>query len=33
MIAVPVFGYKSHICIDRRFGFIVSATSATSCPW
>ena len=22
MIAVPVFGYKSHISIDRRFGFI-----------
>ena len=22
MIAVPVFGYKSRICIDRRFGFI-----------
>ena len=22
MIAVPVFGYKSHIAIDRRFGFI-----------
>jgi len=22
MIAVPVFGYKSHIGIDRRFGFI-----------
>ncbi len=21
-IALPVFGYKSHICIDRRFGFI-----------
>ena len=22
MIAVPVFGYKSHISIDRQFGFI-----------
>ncbi|GBR30093.1 hypothetical protein AA0473_2183 [Acetobacter orleanensis NRIC 0473] len=22
MIALPVFGYKSHISIDRRFGFI-----------
>jgi len=22
MIAIPVFGYKSHISIDRRFGFI-----------
>ena len=21
-LAVPVFGYKSHLCIDRRFGFI-----------
>ena len=21
-IALPVFGYKSHIAIDRRFGFI-----------
>lgn len=21
-IALPVFGYKSHICIDRRYGFI-----------
>jgi IS5 family transposase len=32
MIAVPVFGYKSHISIDRRFGFIresvVTAASA-----
>ena len=25
MIAVPVFGYKSHIAIDRRFGFIREA--------
>ncbi len=25
MIAVPVFGYKSHITIDRRFGFIRAA--------
>ncbi|MFP1132801.1 IS5 family transposase [Asticcacaulis sp. W401b] len=31
MIAVPVFGYKSHISIDRRFGFIrsMAVTSAT----
>lgn len=31
MIAMPVFGYKSHISIDRRFGFIRAAavTSAT----
>jgi IS5 family transposase len=32
MIAVPVFGYKSHISIDRRYGFIresrVTAASA-----
>ncbi|WP_298327897.1 transposase [Asticcacaulis sp.] len=30
MIAVPVFGYKSHISIDRRFGFIrsMAVTSA-----
>src|SRR5699024_5483933 len=29
-IALPVFGYKSHITIDRRFGFIrgCAATSA-----
>ena len=26
MIAVPAFGYKSHISIDRRFGFIRQAT-------
>lgn len=31
MIAVPVFGYKSHISIDRRFGFIrESAVTAAS---
>jgi IS5 family transposase len=32
MIAVPVFGYKSHIGIDRRFGFIREAavTSAAA---
>lgn len=32
MIAVPVFGYKSHISIDRRFGFIREAavTSAAA---
>jgi len=32
MIATPVFGYKSHIRIDRRFGFIrqAAATSAAA---
>jgi IS5 family transposase len=32
MIALPVFGYKSHITIDRRYGFIRGAavTSATA---
>jgi IS5 family transposase len=25
MIAVPIFGYKSHIAIDRRYGFIREA--------
>jgi len=32
MIAVPTFGYKSHISIDRRFGFIREAavTSASA---
>jgi IS5 family transposase len=32
MIATPVFGYKSHISIDRRFGFIREAavTSAAA---
>jgi transposase, IS5 family len=32
MIAVPVFGYKSHISIDRRYGFIREAavTSASA---
>ena len=31
MIAVPVFGYKSHISIDRQFGFIreYAVTSAS----
>ena len=31
MIAIPTFGYKSHISIDRRFGFIREGmvTSAT----
>ena len=31
MIAIPVFGYKSHISIDRRYGFIRAAavTSAS----
>jgi IS5 family transposase len=30
MIAIPTFGYKSHIVIDRRYGFIrkSAATSA-----
>jgi len=33
MIAVPVFGYKSHISIDRRFGFIrESAVTSASAP-
>jgi len=36
MIAVPVFGYKSHISIDRRFGFIresvVTSASAARRP-
>ena len=32
MIAVPVFGYKTHISIDRRFGFIreSAVTSASA---
>ena len=31
MIATPVFGYKSHIAIDRRYGFIrASAVTAAS---
>ena len=32
LIAVPVFGYKSHISIDRRFGFIreSAVTSASA---
>jgi hypothetical protein len=32
MVAVPVFGYKSHISIDRRYGFIREAavTSAAA---
>ena len=29
MIALPVFGYKSHISIDRRYGFI-RASEVTS---
>lgn len=33
MIALPVFGYKSHIAIDRRFGFIRGqAVTAASAP-
>ena len=36
MIATPVFGYKSHVSIDRRFGFIrqsvVTAASAADGP-
>ncbi|WP_245958504.1 hypothetical protein [Pelagibacterium sediminicola] len=32
MIALPVFGYKSHITIDRRYGFIrgTAVTAATA---
>lgn len=32
MIALPVFGYKSHISINRRFGFIreMAVTSASA---
>ncbi|MFQ8434129.1 transposase, partial [Amaricoccus sp. W119] len=32
MIAMPVFGYKSHIAIDRRYGFIreSAVTSASA---
>jgi len=32
MIAIPIFGYKSHMSIDRRFGFIrrCTVTSAAS---
>lgn len=29
-IALPVFGYKSHISIDRRFGFIRAATVSSA---
>jgi IS5 family transposase len=33
MIATPVFGYKSHISIDRRFGFIrESAVTSAAAP-
>jgi len=33
MIATPVFGYKSHISIDRRFGFIrEAAVTSASAP-
>jgi IS5 family transposase len=33
MIAVPVFGYKSHISIDRKFGFIrESAVTSAAAP-
>ena len=33
MIATPVFGYKSHISIDRRFGFIrEEAVTSSSAP-
>ena len=33
MIALPVFGYKSHISIDRRFGFIRGqAVTSASAP-
>lgn len=32
MIAIPIFGYKTHVSIDRRFGFIRQAmvTSASA---
>ena len=30
MIAVPVFGYKSHISIDRRYGFIREAATTSA---
>jgi hypothetical protein len=29
-IALPVFGYKSHISIDRRFGFIREGTTTSA---
>ena len=33
MIGTPVFGYKSHISIDRRFGFIrEAAVTSASAP-
>ena len=31
-IATPVFGYKSHISIDRRYGFIRQATTSAAAP-
>lgn len=30
MIAIPTFGYKSHISIDRRFGFIREGTTTSA---
>jgi transposase, IS5 family len=30
MIAVPVFGYKTHISIDRRYGFIREAATTSA---
>ena len=32
LIATPVFGYKSHISIDRRFGFIREAAVTSAAP-
>ncbi|MEH6717690.1 MAG: hypothetical protein V7704_02315 [Aurantimonas endophytica] len=33
MIATPIFGYKSHISIDQRFGFIrESAVTSAAAP-
>ncbi len=31
-IALPVFGYKSHIAIDRRFGFIRESAVTSAAP-
>ena len=32
MIAIPTFGYKSHIAIDRRYGFIRSFAVTSAAP-
>lgn len=32
MIAIPTFDYKSHIAIDRRFGFIREAGVTSAAP-